>query len=202
MQYYQDLITAKSFKILQDLKKNYDFILIGGWAVWLHTQKLKSKDIDIIIDYAELEELKKKFILNKNERLKKYEVQIEQTDIDIYLPHYSDLRIPLEEIKEYTQNIESFIILRPEILIILKQTAFLERKGSAKGEKDKVDIIALLQLNNFDFKLYREILEKYNLENYVQNLKDLLVDMHELSELDLNQYQYSKFKKRVLGNLK
>jgi len=34
MQYYQDLITSKSFKILQDLKRNYKFILIGGWSVF------------------------------------------------------------------------------------------------------------------------------------------------------------------------
>jgi len=34
MQYYQDLITSKSFKILQDLKRNNKFILIGGWSVF------------------------------------------------------------------------------------------------------------------------------------------------------------------------
>ena len=163
MDYYQDLVTSKSFKILQNLKQNYDFILIGGWAVFLHTRGLKSKDIDIIIDYNELEKIRKKFVLNKNERLKKYEIQLDEIDVDIYLPHYSDLKIPLEQIRQYTCNVESFIILKPEILLILKQTAFFERQGSSKGEKDKIDIISLLDLDDFDFKLYQEILKKYNL---------------------------------------
>ncbi|MFH1457268.1 MAG: DUF6036 family nucleotidyltransferase [Patescibacteria group bacterium] len=202
MPYYQDIITTKSFKILQDLKRNYNFILIGGWAVFLHTQKLKSKDIDIIVDYAELEKLRKKFSLNKNERLKKYEIQLEQTDIDIYLPHYSDLKIPLEEIKQYTTNIEGFIILKPEILLILKQTAFSDRQGSNKGEKDKIDIISLVNMDNFDFNLYQKILKKYNLENYQKELIDLLKSVNEVFELWLNQYQYSKLKKKILKLLK
>ncbi len=62
MPYYQDIITSKSFKILQDLKRSYNFILIGGWAVFLHTQSLKSKDIDIVIDYAQLEKIRKNLL--------------------------------------------------------------------------------------------------------------------------------------------
>ena len=54
MEYYQNIITAKSFQILQALKRQYDFILIGGWAVFLYTRTLKSKDIDIIVDYPAL----------------------------------------------------------------------------------------------------------------------------------------------------
>jgi len=68
MEYYHDLITEKSFKILQDLKREFDFILIGGWAIFLYTKALKSKDIDIIVDYDELEKFKKEFDIVKNER--------------------------------------------------------------------------------------------------------------------------------------
>ena len=50
-EFYHELITEKSFKILQDLRKKIKFILIGGWAVFLYARTLKSKDIDIIIDY-------------------------------------------------------------------------------------------------------------------------------------------------------
>ena len=201
MQYYQDIITIKSFKILQDLKRNYNFILIGGWSVFLHTHELKSKDIDIIIDYDELEKLRKKFTLNKNQRLKKYEIQIDETDIDIYLPHYSDLKIPLEEIEQYKVNIEGIITLKPEILLILKQTAFLNRQGSAKGEKDKIDIISLVNLDNFDFELYQSILKKYSLMSYKTELVNLIKSINQVPELELNQNQCSKFKKRVLKKL-
>ena len=64
MKYYHDLITEKSFKILQDLRRKFDFILIGGWAIFLYTKALKSKDIDIYLPYyshigLRVEEIKK-----------------------------------------------------------------------------------------------------------------------------------------------
>ncbi len=71
MQYYQDIITSKSFKILQGLKHQFEFVLIDGWAVFLYTQSLKSKDIDIIIDYQSLDKLRSAHDLSKNDRLKK-----------------------------------------------------------------------------------------------------------------------------------
>ncbi len=202
MRYYQDLITTKSFNILQDLKRNYNFILIGGWAVFLYTQALKSKDIDIIVDYDELEKMRKNFNLVKNERLKKYEIKREEIDIDIYLPFYSDLKIPLGEVKQYTRKVEGFTALCPEILLILKQTAFDERMVSPKGEKDKIDIIALLNLDDFNFKLYQEILKEYNLIDYEKRLVDLVGNISEMPELGLNQYQYAKLKKKVLRSIK
>jgi len=47
-QFYQKIITEKSWEALTVFKKQFDFILIGGWAVYLYTHALKSKDIDII----------------------------------------------------------------------------------------------------------------------------------------------------------
>jgi len=200
MEYYQDLITEKSFKILQDLKRKYSFILIGGWAVFLYNQALKSKDIDIIIEYDELEKMKKDFDLNKNERLKKYEIKTDEIDIDLYLPFYSDLGLPAEEIKNYLNNIEGFSVPKPEILLILKQTAYLGRLASPKGNKDKIDIIGLLNLD-LDFKLYKEVLKKYNLDNYLDVLKNMLEDTDQVLELDLNKFKCSKLKKKILKQL-
>ena len=198
MKYYQDLITAKSFKILQDMKRQYKFILIGGWAVFLYTQALKSKDVDIIVDYEELEKLRADFTLIKNNRLRKYEVVIKEIDIDIYVPFYSHLGIPVEDIKKYSQNIEGFMAPKKEILLILKQTAYFERQASPKGEKDKIDIISLLAINKIDFVFYKKILEKHNLKGYKKGLQDLLQLITEIPELGLNQYQYSKLKKKIL----
>lgn len=202
MAYYQDIITNKSFNILQNLKQNYNFILIGGWAVFLYTKSLKSKDIDIIINYDELEKIRKNFSLNKNDRLKKYEIKIEEIDIDIYLPFYSNFKIPLEEINQYACSIGGFLTLQPEILLILKQTAFWERQASPKGEKDKIDIISLLNLDGFDFELYQRVLKKYDLMDYQKELINLLGSINQAPELSLNQYQYTKFKNRVLKFLK
>ena len=123
MEYYHNIITEKSFQLFQQLRRDYHFILIGGWAVFLYTHSLKSKDIDIVIDYDELEKLKKKFTVVKNDRLKKYEIKIDGIDIDIYLPFYSELGIPAEEIQKYAGTREGFTVPQIEILLILKQVA-------------------------------------------------------------------------------
>lgn len=74
MQFYNDIITQRSFAYLQSIKKKYKFILIGGWAVYLYSKSLKSKDIDIIIDYDVLAKMKELDKIFKNERLRKYEI--------------------------------------------------------------------------------------------------------------------------------
>lgn len=59
MEYYHDLVTQKSWKELQNLNKLLDFVLIGDWAAYLYTKTLKSKDIDIIVDFDTLSLLRK-----------------------------------------------------------------------------------------------------------------------------------------------
>lgn len=70
MQFYHNIITQKSFEFLQKLNQQYDFILIGGWAVFLYSHSIKSKDIDIILEYHNLARLKEKYDVFKNDRLK------------------------------------------------------------------------------------------------------------------------------------
>src|SRR3990172_12655467 len=108
MDYYSELVTQKSWQLLTELRKNFSFILIGGWAVFLYTQALKSKDIDLVLEFSELEKMRQKFPLSKNERLKKYEVRVEEVEIDLYLPFYSNPGLPAEEIKKWTQGLEGF----------------------------------------------------------------------------------------------
>ena len=58
MEFWQNWVIDRSFRVLQELRKKYKFILIGGWAVYFLTKLLKSKDIDIIVDFVELERMK------------------------------------------------------------------------------------------------------------------------------------------------
>lgn len=200
MPFYHNLITEKSWKTLQDLKSKYKFILIGGWAVFIYTHGLKSKDIDFICDYEELEKLRQNYDLIKNQRLKKYEIKQDNTDIDIYLPFFSDLGIPCNEIQKNTIKYFGFVVPKIEILMILKQHAFQDRIGSTKGEKDKIDIISLLQ-QNFDFNFYLKTLKKLKKQNFVSDLKKIFKITIEVPELNLNQHQFSKFKKSILGKI-
>src|SRR3989338_4519703 len=138
--YYHDLVTDKSWKTLQELKSQVDFVLIGGWAVWLYTKALKSKDIDIIVNYDQLEKLRQNFNLVKNSRLSKYEARLEEIQIDIYLPFFSKLGLPVEEIVKNTQILDTFSVPTPETLLNMKLYTYSQRKLSAKGQKDKIDV--------------------------------------------------------------
>lgn len=195
--FYQKYLTDKSLNLLIDLKKRYKFIVIGGWAVYLYTQALKSKDIDIIVDFSQLETIKKDFPLEKNERLKKYQIKIEEIDIDIYMPFYSDLGLPVEDIIKKTTSVNGFILLEKETLLITKLKAYQNRRASIKGQKDLIDIISLILLENFDFKYLSDLINKYRLEKYWQMLEKLILETKEVPELNINRHAFAK-KKKIL----
>ena len=200
-EFWNSLLTEKSWEILEQLKRDYKFILIGGWAIYLLTKQKKSKDIDIVVDIKELSKFKEKG-LRKNDNLKKYEVKQEEIDIDIYAEYYSKLAIPVEDIKKYTIKTEGFEIASPEALLILKQGAFEERKHSIKGMKDEIDIISLLFFSVINFKKYYEILKKYEMEIYIDNLKKLLVIFKDCDSLNLNPREFKLKKNKILTELK
>jgi hypothetical protein len=200
-EFYHDLITEKSFKTLQNLRRKFNFILIGGWAIYLYTKALKSKDIDIIIDYSELEKLKKEYDVFKNERLRKYEIKIDEIDADIYLPHFSNLGLPVEEIKNFSQSLEGFSVAIPEILLILKAYTFEQRKGTTKGRKDLIDIFSLLKEERIDWQNYKEITKKYSLQKLNQKLRELIAKAAPIPELNLFNHQMAKLKKKTLEKL-
>lgn len=201
MGYYQDRLTNRSWQILQKIKKDYHFVLIGGWAVWLYAQSLKSKDIDIIINFSELEKFRQKFTVNKNERLKKYEVKNEEVDIDIYVPHYSELGLPIQEIISYAQQADGFSLPIPEILLILKQITAKNRQGTSKGEKDRIDIISLINVDLINWQKYLELTKKFQLLRFKLDLVDLLKTVYEVDQLNLNCQQIAKLKRRVFNSI-
>ncbi len=199
MDYYQNIITEKSWKLLKALQNKYNFILIGGWAVWLYTKALKSKDVDIIVDYDGLAKLQKEFEVIKNERLKKYEIKQEEVDIDIYSPFFSNLGIPVESVVNHFISYEGFNIPKVELLLILKQYAYSQRQGSAKGEKDKIDILGLILLNDFNWKLYFKLLSEFKMMPLKKELVSLLKTTYEISELGINRHTFSIKKKNILS---
>lgn len=201
MTYYHNLITDKSWQLLQQLKKEFQFILIGGWAVWLYAQTLKSKDIDFIVDYDQLELIRKSYNLFKNDRLKKYEIKVQQTDVDIYVPFYSNLGISAEKVIETAVSLQGFRVPRKEMLLLLKQKAFEARGLSVKGRKDYLDIFSLILLPDFDWRLYQEMLKKYKLTKLLHNLKKLIKESKAIQEFDLNTHQVARLKKKLLANL-
>ena len=190
MIYYRDSVTEASWQLLKDLKRQFNFCLIGGWAVGLYTHQLKSKDIDIVVKPDELSRIRGKYELFRNERLKKYEFRQGEVQIDVYPAYYSDLGIKAEKILADCRTVVGFSVPLPETLFILKLVAWLGRKSSPKGRKDLIDLVGLLETQKLD----RGKLQHSGIKTLIKELR-LLVS---LSELNLNRHQLSRAKKRWL----
>jgi len=203
MDYWNDIITEKSWGILQEIRKlPINFILIGGWANYLWTKTHKSKDIDIVIvNFEDLNFLKKNYDLKKNNNLKKYEIKIESIDIDIYVPYYSKLSIPVEDLAKYSTKVQNFNVVSPEALLILKQGAEIDRGDSIKGKKDRIDIMSLLLSLEINFEKYNEMINKYNLDDFRQRLKKIIMTFNDVEYLDLNIRELKIKKRGILNRL-
>lgn len=199
MEYWNSMLTEKSWKILHEIRKQFNFVLIGDWAVYLWTKTHKSRDIDIVVDFQTLEKLKKDYGLRKNDHLKKYEIKQDEIDIDIYVPYYSKLAIPVEEIK--SAKIEGFDVAKPEFLLILKQGAEIERNESQKGEKDRIDIISMVFNCSIDYRLYSDILEKNKIAHLLERLAKIVKEFDNYAYLSLTPRQLKLKKKEVLDKL-
>jgi len=171
MELWNDLVTEKSKELLFQLKETTNFVLIGGWAVWLYSQALKSKDIDIYINFDDFFKMQNFFInkglsINLNPKLDKYEVKVEDIDIDIYTPHHCNLIIPCKDVfeKRSIKSIEGFKVVIPEALLIMKIEAEEKRHGTIKGFKDRIDILSLLYKANINKALLKNLAKIYNLD--------------------------------------
>ena len=197
--FYHDLITQKSWQELKKLGKTTNFVLIGGWAVYLYSKTLKSKDIDILIEYSEIASLKMGYDFTKNERLKKYEARREEIQIDVYLPHYSELGIPIEDLMNQKTSIEGFDVLKKEYLVALKLFTLKERGRTIKGQKDFLDLLSLFATPETDRKRLNNIINKYKLDSSLDFFQELMNERVEISELDLNKHSYKKLKDKIMG---
>ena len=201
-EFWHEVLTRASWEMLKELSKKYEFVLIGGWAVFLWTGRLKSKDIDVVVDFKALEQMREEFALVKNERLRKYEVSFEKFDIDVYVPFYSRLALPLEELK--VVKLQGIRTVSAEELLILKQGAERARRGSVKARKDAIDILALLLYSGFDWERHAKLLRKHELEDYAGELGKVVkgFDMRDLKYLDMNFKQFRDWQKGFLARLR
>ncbi|PIU20921.1 MAG: hypothetical protein COT15_04985 [Candidatus Diapherotrites archaeon CG08_land_8_20_14_0_20_34_12] len=202
MEFWNDIVTERSWQVLQDFRRKFNFVLIGGWAAYLYAKTNKSKDIDLIVDFNELEKIRNNYALKKNVKLNKYEIIIDEIDIDIYVPYYSKFIIPAEDLIKQVNHVQGFKVLKPEYLILLKQQAEQDRAHSSKGLKDRIDIISILLNYSFDFKEYVGILKKYAIMDYKRHLFDIINLFKDFSYFNLNPRQYKLKKLQLLELLK
>ena len=135
------------------------------------------------------------------ERLKKYEIKIGEFDVDIYLNHYSDLGIDIAEVKKSARSQEGFLVPSLEILFLLKLFAWENRCGSAKGQKDELDIFSLITQPEFNWEKYQKLVIDFRLKKYYQLFVALLKKTNNIKELAINEQKMAKIKKEILGKI-
>lgn len=180
MELWNDILTEKSQNMLFELKKISNFVLIGGWAIWLYTRTVKSKDIDIYINFDDFFKLQNFFLskgitINLNQKLNKYEVKTEEVDIDIYTPHHCNLIISCKDVflKKWFKNIDNFKVVIPEVLLILKIDSEEKRHETIKGFKDRIDILSLLYKVKLNKELLNNLAKQYNVN--LKRLKEIII---------------------------
>ncbi|MCL4420928.1 MAG: hypothetical protein M1477_04490 [Candidatus Thermoplasmatota archaeon] len=200
MEFWNSEITNDSWNELLVLSRTYNFILIGGWAIYLYTKLQKSRDIDIVVDYDQFWILSKDFQLRKNPSLRKYEIKFQKFDIDVYTPFYSRLTVPVQDLINNFTIIENIKVPKIEELLILKLGAFDERVDSIKGQKDRLDIAGLVFYSSVDYARFTELLNKYEKRVYYKLLMNAVgnIDPRLLRYLNLNESTYAKIKKKAL----
>ncbi|MCX6771288.1 MAG: hypothetical protein NTX79_04490 [Candidatus Micrarchaeota archaeon] len=200
-QFWHESVTGESFKLLQKLATSHDFVLIGGWAAYLHTRTQKSKDIDIVVGFDGLRKLDAAFSLVKNERLRKYEIKQGEVDVDVYVPKFSRLSYPPEKLLAGHETIDGIKVASLEQLLLLKLGAYEARKGSAKGEKDAIDIVALLVAAKFDREKFARAARDASVEKPMETLRQIAGEFPD-SALPFVGISFVDFKKWRKGFLK
>ena len=129
------------------------FIVIGGVAMFLHAQRLSesrlhevSHDGDFylsVTDYGALRDLEE---ITINTRRKTAQILKGGVAFDAYIEHQHGLAIPFEEVARHSLWVDEIRCASLEHLLILKLQAALDRRDSAKGDKDQRDIVRILLL--------------------------------------------------------
>jgi hypothetical protein len=173
---WRDEVVERSWHVLGELKGFADFVLIGGWGVYLWTRKLKSRDVDVYIDQENFYRLQSEltqrgYALKRNVRLRKFEALIGDVEVDIYTPFVSRLVIPSLDVfnRELYSVIEGFKVAIPEVLLLLKAQAARDRWHAERGLKDRVDIISLLKFADVKQNVLEQMLMKYDTQHKLRD---------------------------------
>lgn len=135
-----------------------DFIVIGGWAVHAYKPFQLTFDGDAMVSLEAAGVLRDFYEITPNPRMRKAQfVSRAGCDVDLYIERQHGLRVPFDRAQAASRVVEGLRVACPEHLLALKCDAALARRGSAKGEKDTCDLVALLSLDASHYTLPGEL---------------------------------------------
>ncbi len=125
---------------------------IGGIAVYAHAiakeetarYAAKSHDADFMIMLPEFVDLRDIEALTPNRRLGKQQFVKNGFEFDVYVEGQNDLPVPTAEALVSSEKRAGLRVACCEHLLVLKAAALLDRRGSAKGDKDEEDIVRIM----------------------------------------------------------
>ncbi|MEM4071788.1 MAG: hypothetical protein QXL63_00385, partial [Candidatus Micrarchaeaceae archaeon] len=153
----------RSRELLNAIAGAVDFVLIGGWAVFMYTRQQMSLDLDIAIGYESLEYFRKYGIKDYKNISIKYSV-IDGTYVDLFIEDFSDRELPFPVrviLNNYT-TIEGIKVVNKELLLLLKLWGYL-RADQQKIRKDILDVLALLLYGDIDLEKFKNYIEEYGI---------------------------------------
>ncbi len=156
--------TDASLKTLRVIAEKIDFVLVGGWAVYMYTGMQKSEDVDIAISYDSLDFFRKYGINDYGGIKIKYSV-VDGTTVGLFIEAYSDVSLPVHvrEIIEHYVLIDNIKVVKKELLLLLKLWVYF-RESELKVDKDIIDVISLLN-SGVDMQEFKAITEKHKIES-------------------------------------
>ncbi len=162
-QYYNKVHTEKSFRLLQKLAGEVEFVLIGGWAVNYYVKQQNSLDIDIIIAPETLEYFKKYGIDNYG--IDVMYTTIDAVRVDLFVQGISDkeLLIPIPEIISSSARIGGVKVVKKEVLMLLKFGGYFSFDRT-KTDKDIIDVVGLLFYGSIDLDEVKRYTDKYGID--------------------------------------
>ena len=129
-------------------------VLIGGWASWKRIGALQSHDIDVIVGHELLAAIGGRYgpvTASTHIGGKKWRAGHDRIHLDIYVPFQSRLgrrlRLRVEDLLAYTEDVGGWRLLNPSAHLATKFAALLDRPESQPGEKDRLEIRGLLDLD-------------------------------------------------------
>ena len=158
-QFWNEEQTQNSRNLLNRLSKEMDFVLIGGWAVFMYAKQQMSLDVDIALAYDRLEYFRRYGIEDyKNVRIK-YSI-IDGTYVDLFVEDFSDkdMPFPVKTILDNYLTIEGIKVVDRELLLILKLWRYF-RADQQKIRKDMLDVIALLLYGDINLSRFKELVD-------------------------------------------
>lgn len=197
--------TQESFRVLHKLAKDLDFVLIGGWAVYYYVRQQESLDVDIALNYKDLQYFNK-YGINQYEHTNiKYSI-IDGIYTDIFLSEFSDKEtmVPVSRILDDYTIIDGIKVVGKELLLILKLNGYF-RNNESKLRKDVIDVITLLLYGNLDLKAVKRIISQFGIER--RRSVDVLLEYLDKGEtmlefIGMDRKDYAEEKKAYKNKIK